>query len=94
MLKLSQVDDPHKGTSDVPHSNVPVVTMPLVDDQTSDGTSKTNSRVCMYTYVHMYACTYMHVHMFVPYSGFFKGENFHESIANHENFTLEIFPKK
>ena len=26
-------------------------------------------------------------------AGFFKGENFHESIAIRENFTLEIFTK-
>ena len=63
LLTLSQVDDPQKGTDDVPHGEVPVVIVPRGDDQTSDGTNqnKIDPRVRMYTYVCMYVHKYMHV---------------------------------
>ena len=38
MLNLLQVDDPQKGTDDVPHSDVPVVTAPTSDDGTNQNT--------------------------------------------------------
>ena len=50
LLKLlSQVDDPQKDTDDVPHSDVPVVTVPRGDDQTSDGVNQnTNNPTVSY----------------------------------------------
>ena len=72
-MKLSQVDDPQKDTDDVPHSDVPVVTVPRVDDQTSDGANqnKTDPKVCMYVcmysmwmYVTMHVCVCVCVCMY------------------------------
>ena len=50
MLKLlSQVDDPQKDTDDVPHSDVPAVTVPHGDDQTCDGVNQnTNNPTVSY----------------------------------------------
>ena len=76
LLILSQVDDPQKGTCDVP-----VVTVPCVDGPTTDGVNqnKTDGRVCTYlftcvcmcvcvcvcacacAYIRMYVCVYMYV---------------------------------
>ena len=59
LLTLSQVDDPQKDTDDVPHSDVPIVTVPRGDDQTSDGTNqnKADPKVCTYAYICNYVCT-------------------------------------
>ena len=50
LLKLLlQAGDPQKDTDDVPHSNVPVVTVPRGDDQTSDGANQnTNNPTVSY----------------------------------------------
>ena len=50
LLKLLlQANDPLKDTDDVPHSDVPVVTVPRSDDQTSDGVNQnTNNPTVSY----------------------------------------------
>ena len=51
--------------------------------------------VAMYieVYLSMIKACFMHLqNIYILYSGLFEGENFHESIAIRENFTLEIFP--
>lgn len=42
-MKLSQADVPRKDTKDAPHSGVPVVSPPHVDDQISDGPNQRNN---------------------------------------------------
>ena len=43
IMKLSQADVPRKDTKDAPHSGVPVVSTPHVDDPISDGPNQRNN---------------------------------------------------
>ena len=64
MLNLLQVDDPQKGTDDVPHGDVPVVTAPVVTAPTSDdGTNKNTQHPTVGYYIIYYGISTISIYI-------------------------------